>query len=150
MCRIEDDVIDLNFKGEVHRWPFCPIYFKRGGIPSVFQVQFQYLLWNYLYILSMVLKNFMYDCAHKTHKPYAFQKFCCFSQKSVFFRYFAPKSVFNDNAHVLVTLVYVVSYYKNNQYLHTGGTKFFWFQKKVPQNYPQNSTIFQKTIKNSV
>ena len=59
-----------------------------------------------------------------------FKNFAVFRKNPFFFRYFAPKSVCNDNNHVLVTLVYVVSYDKNNQYLHTTGTKNVHFKKK--------------------
>ena len=76
----------------------------------------------------------MHDCAHKKHKPHPFQKFCYFSWKIDFFGYFALKIVCRDNNHDLRTLVYVVSYGKKDQYLHTSGTQKYWFQKKVYQN----------------
>ena len=94
-------------KGDAWNAPLCPIYFQRGGIPSVFQVQFQYLLWNYLYIQSIVSKNFMHDCAHKRHKPHPFQKFCYFSWKIDFFWIFCS---FKRSFVEIITMIYELRY----------------------------------------
>ena len=75
-----------------------------------------------------------------------FKNFAVFCKNLFFLRYFALKSVFKDNKHDLVTLVYVVSYYKNNQYLHINGTKNVHFKKKLPEISVKKRIIFLAAI----
>ena len=116
-------------KGDSRSWPFCPIFPKASGIPSVFYANLWYLWRKNLYIPSVVSKKNFAWFASKRHKLFSAKKCWCFLWKIDFLRYFFRKIVFNDNNRDLLTLVYVVSYYKNKQYLHTGVQKNFDFKK---------------------